>query len=152
MQKLKMTDADYSQLAKVLRKVDFFAPMTVGQLDMILPYILLYEFSAGETVCKQGEEGDAFYVIRDGRMGVKVKNGFLSLGKEVAELGPGDFFGEMALLTREPRAATVKAKELSRVFALTSANFEYVLQQNPGFAAEIKMIADRRKFQTKHES
>jgi CRP-like cAMP-binding protein len=151
MEKLKMTEADYAQLAKVLRKVDFFAPMTIGQLEMILPYILLYSYQAGETVFKQGGEGDAFYIIRDGKVGVSVKKGFFSFAKEVAQLGEGGFFGEMALLTSEARTATVKCVEDARLFVLTSADFQYVLKKNPSFEDEIRKIAERRKFQSKNE-
>lgn len=152
MDKLKMTDADFAKLGKFLRKVDFFAPMTIGQLELILPYILLYQYRAGETICSQGEEGDAFYIVRDGKVGVWVKKGFFSFKKKVADLSAGDFFGEMALVTREPRNATVISEGESRMYVLTSGNFQYVMKKNPAFATELKQIIEMRKFQSKHES
>lgn len=151
MKKMKMTDVDFAQLAKVLRKVDFFAPLTIGQLEMVLPYIMLYAYDTGERICRQGEKGDAFFIIRDGKVDVNVKKGFFSFSKRVATLGQGSFFGETALVTDEPRNATVACAEPSRVFVLTSADFGYVLKKNPQFAAEIKRVAERRKFLLKHK-
>ena len=152
MERMKLGDADFGFLAKVMRKVEFFAPMTIGQLEMILPYILLFRYGAGEKICRQGDEGDAFYIIRDGKVGVFVKKGFFSFSKKVAELTEGMFFGETALVTREPRNATVLCEAPTRVFALTSADFEFVVKKNPTFAAEIEKIAKRRKFLSKHET
>lgn len=145
MEKLKLTDTDYGNLAKNLRKVDFFAPMTIGQLEMILPYILLIRFDPGETVFSQGERGDAFYILYDGSVEVRVKT-FLFFSRAVAVLGAGSFFGEMALLSDEPRNASILAQEETRLFVLLSRDFQYVLKQNPEFAEEMRKIADQRKF------
>src|SRR5688500_5711370 len=145
MEKMTMSEADYGNLARLLRKVEFLAPLTLGQLEVFLPYIMLFRFKAGAKVFAQGDIGDAFYIVYDGKVKVRVKKGWLGFGKEVAALGPGDFFGEMALLAREPRNATVVAEEDSRLFVLTSADFEFILKKNPPFAAEVKRIADRRK-------
>lgn len=152
MKKLKVEPADFSFLARVLKQVEFFAPMTIGQLEMILPYILLYHYDAGEKICRQGDEGDAFYIVRDGKVSVLVKKGFFSFAKVVAELGVGQFFGEMALVTREPRSATVVCEQATRVFVLSAVDFSSVLKQNSQFAEEIQKIVKRRQFLTKHES
>jgi len=145
MEKLQMTDTDYGNLAKSLRKVDFFAPMTIGQLEMILPYILLMRYKPGEKVFSQGDVGDAFYIIYDGSVKVRLKT-FLFFSKAVAELPAGSVFGEMALLSAEPRNATIVAQESTRLFVLLSRDFQYVLKQNPEFAEEMRKIADQRKF------
>jgi CRP-like cAMP-binding protein len=151
VEKLEMAEADFASLGKALRKVDFFAPMTIGQLELILPHVLLYRYKTGETVCRQGEEGDAFYIVRDGKVGVWVKKGFFSFKKKVVDLGAGDFFGEMSLVTREPRNATVICEEPCRMYVLTSGNFQYVLKRNPSFKTELQQIVETRKFQSKHE-
>lgn len=151
MQELKMADADFATLGRSLRKVDFFAPMTIGQLELILPYVLLYQYGEGETVCKQGENGDAFYIVRNGRVGVWVKKGFFSFSRKIAELKEGDFFGEMSLVTREPRNATITCEEPSRFYVLTSGNFQYVLKKNPAFKEELNQIVEMRTFKSKHE-
>ncbi|MFA5140016.1 MAG: cyclic nucleotide-binding domain-containing protein [Elusimicrobiota bacterium] len=152
MRKLKMAEADLAALARLMRKVEFFAPMTIGQLEMILPFILLCEYADGEVVFKQNGEGDAFYIVYDGEVGVRVRKGFFSFSKEVAKLKSGDFFGEMALLTREARTATIVCTRPSKLFVLMAADFDYVLKRNPTFKDEINKIAARRKFLQKHES
>jgi len=145
VEKLEMTDADYGSLAKNLRKVDFFAPMTIGQLEMILPYILLMQYSPGETVFSQGDVGDAFYIVDSGAVSVRVRS-YLIFSRSLAELKSGSFFGEMALLEKEARNATIVAVEQTRLFVLLSRDFQYVLKQNPEFAEEMHKIADKRKF------
>lgn len=151
MEKLTMTDPDFAALAKAMRKVDFFAPLTLGQLEQIIPYIMLCRYQAGETVFSQGDPGDAFYIVLDGSVSVRLKR-FLFLTKTVAQLGPGDFFGEMALLSSDPRSATVVCEADTRLFVLLSADFSFVLKKNPAFAAEMKKVADRRKFMSRSQS
>lgn len=150
MEKLKMGDAEYGELAKVLRKVDFFAPMTIGQMEKVLPYIMLFSYSSDETVFKQGAKGDAFYIVHAGRVAVRIKTGWFWSKKTLTTLGPGDFFGEMALLSSDPRSASVVALEPTRLFVLLQADFQYILEENPAFAQEVQKIAARRKFASSH--
>jgi CRP-like cAMP-binding protein len=152
MNKIAVGDAELANLARMLHKVDFFAPLTVGQLEKVLPYVLLYSYEAGESVFKQGEIGDAFFIVESGEVEVWVKKGWFSSGKLVATLGPGTFFGEMALISREKRNATVKCSAPSRVFALVAADFQFVLKENPQASAEMARIAERRKFDSSHKT
>lgn len=150
MDKLPMSDAEFGALAKVLRKVDFFAPMTIGQMEKVLPYIMLYSYSPDETVFSQGSKGDAFYIVHAGRVAVQIKKGWFSFKKTVTTLGPGDFFGEMALLSSDPRSATVMTLEPTRLFVLLQADFQYILKENAAFEQEVQKIAARRKFTASH--
>ncbi|TPW19612.1 MAG: trk system potassium uptake protein TrkA [Elusimicrobia bacterium] len=150
MEKLTMADADYAALAKVMRKVEFFAPLTLGQLEQIIPYIMLCRYRSGETIFKQGETGDAFYIIKEGSVSVRLKR-LVFLTKTVATLGAGAFFGEMALLSSDPRSATVVSEADTSLFVLLSADFSFVLKQNPAFATEMKKLAERRKFMSRSQ-
>ena len=152
MRKLVLGDAEVGILARMLRKVDFFAPLTVGQVDQVLPHIRLYEYGAGETVFRQGDPGDAFYIVYKGKVSIRIKKGFLSFSQTVASLGDGTFFGEMALISADPRSATVVCDEPTQLFVLVSGDFKFVLAENPATAAEMKRIADRRKFESAHTS
>ncbi|HAH07098.1 MAG TPA: hypothetical protein DCM05_11365 [Elusimicrobia bacterium] len=151
MQKMTMTDQHYRDLARILRKVEFFAPMTMGELERILPYIMLCRFKDGEAVFKQGEEGDAFYILESGKVGVHVKKGFFSFSKKVAELKAGDFFGEMALLSKDKRNATIRCEGETQLFILLSIDFQTVLATNPSFAEDMRKIAERRRFESSHD-
>lgn len=149
MVKLSMGQAEMGLLARALRRVDFFSPLTVGQLDLVLPYIALYGFDAGEKIFGQGEVGDAFYIVHTGKVEILVKGGFFSLRRKVAELGPGSFFGEIALVSQTPRTATVRTLEPTQLFTLVSSDFQFVLKQNPSARAEMERIAARRRFDSK---
>jgi CRP-like cAMP-binding protein len=145
--KLEVGKDDFAALAKTLRGIEFFSPLTVGQLDEVLPYVALYDCDPGEVVFSQGDAGDALYIIYRGRVSVRVKSpGLLGSTKLVSELGGGAFFGEIALLSREPRMATVVCEERTQLFALVSGDFQFVLKGNPALAAQMKRIAERRTF------
>lgn len=149
MNRLEIGASELGVLAGMMRKVEFFTPLTVGQLDKILPAVLLYEFEPGETVFKQGQPGDAFYIVYQGKVDVSIKSGFMGWGsKKVASLGSGTFFGEIALISDAPRNATVRCAEKSLLFTLVARDFAFVLAENPGAAAEMTRIAERRKFET----
>lgn len=139
-------------LARMLRKVEFFTPLTIGQLEEILPHIRLHSYDTGETVFKQGEPGDAFYIVYDGQVSVRIKAGFLGFfPKTVGVLQDGAFFGEIALISNEPRTATIICDKPTQLFCLVATDFQFILKQNPAAAAEMARIGARRKFDTSHQ-
>ena len=150
MKKLAITDTDSIQFTKIVKKIKLFAAMNMGLLEKILNRINYYQCEKGEKVCKQGDPGDAFYVVNEGKLQVSVREAFL-FSRTLAHLGPGDCFGEMALLTRDPRNATVTCEEDSKIFVLMVENFDQVLAENPAFALEIKKLAADRQFELKHK-
>lgn len=149
MQNLKIGSAELGVLARMVRKADFFTPLTVSQLDQVLPHIRLHSFDAGETVFRQGAAGDALYIVYKGSVEVRLKR-FLLLYKTAATLSPGDFFGEIALISAEPRTATVVTVEPTLLFTLISTDFRFILKGNPSLAREMKRLGDRRKFDSSH--
>ena len=149
MQQLEIGAAELGVLANMLRKVEFFSPLTVGQLDKVLPAVMLHSYDKGEAVFRQGEAGDAFYIVYRGGVEVRLRK-LLLLSKTVAKLGPGDFFGEIALVSDAARTASVVCAERTMLFTLVSGDFRFVLQENPAAAAEMKRIAARRQFASAH--
>lgn len=145
MERLPLTEADYAKLAQLLRRVDLFSALTVGQLESILPSVLFYEYRARERVVSQGEPGDALYLIHAGTAEVRSRR-WLLFSRRLAELGPGDFFGEMALLSQERRSATVVCREPCRFFVLLASDFRFILEKDPALAGQMRRTADRRRF------
>jgi potassium-dependent mechanosensitive channel len=123
----------------------------MGLLEKILARINYFQCGRGEKVCKQGDPGDAFYVVAEGRLEVAVREAFF-FSRTLAHLGPGDCFGEMALLAREPRSATVTCEQDSKIFVLMADEFDKVVAENPAFAEEIKKLAANRDFEIKHKN
>ena len=91
-------------------------------------------FAAGRVICKEGETGVGLHIILEGE--VKVLVG----GRTRRRLGPGAFFGEIALLDGGPRSASVVAETPVRTFAITSWNFRSVLKEHPSMP--VKMLEE----------
>ena len=150
MKKLAVTDAETVQFTHIVKKIKFFASMNMGLLEKVLNRISYYQYAKGEKVCRQGEPGDAFCVVNEGKLLVSVREAFL-FSRTLARLGPGDCFGEMSLLNSAPRNATVACEADSKVFVLMRENFDQVLAENPAFALEIKKLAADRRFELDHK-
>lgn len=89
------------------------------------------EVSAGKELTREGETGREFFVIVEGEAEVTKD------GKQVRTLGPGDFFGEIALVAHSPRTASVTAKSDLRFFVLTSQAFWGLLDNQPNVEREV---------------
>lgn len=135
----------------VLRKIDFFTPLTVGQLEQVLPTVMLYAYDAGEKISSRGQKGDAFYIVYKGRVDIKLRH-WMILSKKIATLREGEFVGETALISDEPRNATVTAAEPTMLFTLLADDFKFALTENPGAADEMRRIGKRRKFASDHHA
>lgn len=106
-------------------------------------------YGAGEVIIKAGDPGDSLFVIRGGEVSVKIAAD--GLEKEVATLGEGEFFGEMSLLTGEPRRATVVAKNDAECYVIDRASFQRILQENSKLADEIGKLLSEREMKNKIE-
>lgn len=145
--KVPIGEAEFRWLDKGLRRMGFFSKLDLKILSGILPYMALVGFSKGGTICREGESGDGFYLIYKGTVEV-TKKGW---DKPVAHLKPGEFFGEMALLFKQPRTATVSAVKSSRLFLLHSRDFNRMLKRNPSVARTIREIAEARRMELARE-
>ncbi|MBI3268030.1 MAG: mechanosensitive ion channel [Planctomycetes bacterium] len=137
-----------AQLVQALRKIDFLAPVTEPDLALLSEDLTHEIYAEGERIFAQGEAGQTFYLVWSGRVEVRVKN---DAGQEVvvAELGPGESFGERSILTGEPRAATVYAKEDSDLLELDRASFTLLLKNNPAVGQAMLDLIKRREAETR---
>lgn len=133
-----------AELQQALRRVDFLAPVNDPDLAVLAADVTHDLYAQGERVFAQGEPGQTFYLIRSGRVGVRVKDA-AGVEVEVAELDRGDYFGEMSLLTGEPRKATVVAKEDTELLELDRPSFALLLKNNPALGSAMMEVVKQRQ-------
>ncbi len=102
------------------------------------------EFPAGSVLTKEGDTGDEMFIIQSGK--VKIVKNIGGQEKLLAVLGPGDFFGEMAILLQEPRSADAVVDEDAKILVIKSDTFKEMIKANPEIAYKImKKLAKRIK-------
>ncbi|MEP6760374.1 MAG: MFS transporter [Sporichthyaceae bacterium] len=102
---------------ELLRQLSLFAPLELKSLELVARRLVRVEVPAGAVVIREGDEGDRFYVIESGRAKASYR------GEALRSMGPGDPFGEIALLRDVPRTATVTADEPMVLLALDRQPF-----------------------------
>jgi small-conductance mechanosensitive channel len=117
-----------------LAGVELLAGMAEADLAMLARVSVARRFSPGQTIMAKGETGTTMCIILSGLVAVVMG------GKEVARLAPGQIFGEMALLTGEPRQADVRAVETTRCLEVDREAFRMVLSRNPEIVDRVRGI------------
>jgi CRP/FNR family transcriptional regulator, cyclic AMP receptor protein len=111
--------------------IPLFAGARRRELERISSLCTEITMAEGRPLCREGESGQEFFVLEDGTVTVTVG------GKEVATLGAGDFFGELALLDGGPRTATVTASTEVKVLVLDRREFQALLEEDPIVAVRL---------------
>jgi CRP-like cAMP-binding protein len=109
----------------ILREVFLFRSLDPQNILRIVNASTLVQCSSGEVVVRQGEPEVSLYIILDGSFDVEIN------GQNISQLRRGNHFGEMALLTRQPRSATVRAATNGRVLRLAADDFHRFVQAHP---------------------
>jgi ATP-binding cassette, subfamily B, bacterial HlyB/CyaB len=121
-----------------LKLCTVFAPLSPQEIRDLLGAMKAKDFAANETIIREGESGDAFYLLRSGSARViKESSGHRVLNR----LKAGDSFGELALLTGQPRAATIITDEPSSLFRLEKSEFDRIVATSPKFRDAIVSVA-----------
>jgi CRP/FNR family transcriptional regulator, cyclic AMP receptor protein len=115
----------------LLRGVPLFSRCSARELRSIASIADEVELKEGKQLTKEGERGREFFVILDGNADVRKK------GKKLNALGPGDFLGEVALLTHVPRTATVTATTPIRALVITGPDFRSLLRRTPTIQVKV---------------
>ncbi len=119
----------------LLSNVPLFAGLSRRHLRRIADLAEEMRFGQGRIIVQSGAPGKAFYIIAEGR--AKVVRSVTGSGRAIARLGPGDFFGEMALLDGGPRSASVVAEIPLTAIRLPRGPFRRLLQSEPAVALKI---------------
>ena len=132
-----------SVICEFLKSFPLFADLTPNTLAEVADQMMIHEAQPGDVVIRQGDAGDLFYLIRSGRVDVLISDG--TQERKVAELKEGQYFGEAALITDEPRNATIVAHEPCVFYALGKDNFRAVLETSATFEEELRQALFRRQ-------
>jgi CRP/FNR family cyclic AMP-dependent transcriptional regulator len=116
-----------SALREFLQRTPFFGGLVDEALDRVIGMIEERRFAAGEEVVREGKPGTSMFIIHEGDL-VVCKEGPSGSRVRLVHLGPGDFFGETALIAVQPRTATVVAETPSRLYELTARGLYQLYQ------------------------
>lgn len=136
------------EMGSLLDSVDFFKVLQEEELAALRRKSRYELYAAGEKVCVQGQPGDTFYIIRRGRLQVTAVDSDTGEQFLSAEMRAGQYFGEMALLTGEPRSATVTALTDAELLRLRKEDLRAVFTANPRVEEMISHVLAERKLKT----
>jgi CRP/FNR family transcriptional regulator, cyclic AMP receptor protein len=116
------------ETTEMLRRVPLFSDLDNRELGHVAQSMKRRQFSAGQEIAREGESGVGFFVIQDGNAKVTVH------GDERRRLGPGDYFGEIALIAQSARTASVTAESDLTAYGMTFWDFRPLVEGNASIA------------------
>lgn len=122
----------------LLRRVPIFADLERRELEEVASSLKERTFRAGETIAEEGQGAVGFFIIEEGSARVTVK------GEDRGRLGPGDYFGEIALIAESARTATVIAETDLRCLAMTFWDFRPFVENNGRVAWKMLQALSKR--------
>lgn len=122
----------------LLGQIPIFRPLPPATLDQLASSLIPISATVGTEIVHKGDHGDRFYIVVSGEVEVE------SLGEQVATLGPGEYFGEIALLRDVPRTATVRAKTELELYALERDEFLSAITGHPASAEAADAVVASR--------
>jgi putative ABC transport system ATP-binding protein len=125
---------DALRICEFLKTVDAFKELTPVQLTDVAEKTTKRRYVAGDVIIREGDPGDDFFLISDGNVDV------IRQDREVATLGQGDFFGEAALISGEPRNATVVARTDLEAYVLGKADFRTAIAASASFRDQLYRV------------
>ena len=116
---------------ELLKRVPLFAGCSKSELRELALVADEIDLREGRTLVREGQSGREFFVLIEGTVRVSRK------GRKLTDLGPGDWFGEIALLTKTSRTATVTATSPLRVLVITDRSFRHVVESMPSIGIKV---------------
>jgi CRP/FNR family cyclic AMP-dependent transcriptional regulator len=128
---------------QTLKAVPFFTQLSDRELDVVRAVSTEKSYPKNAVVLTEGEMGDSLYMIQSGKVKVFIGD---EDGREIILkiLGPGDFFGEMSMIDKQPRSASVTTIEASTFLVLSHAAFERCVEQAPRIANMVMRVLAQR--------
>lgn len=128
----------HNQKIDLIRNVPLFSRLSKTELKDLAMLADEIDLRDGKEMTREGHPGREFFVLLEGTADVK-KN-----GRKINTLGPGDFFGEIALVSREPRTATVTATSPVRTLVITDRSFRRLLDESPQVKTKVMEAMAKR--------
>ena len=130
-----------AQIDRLFASLDVFAPLADSDRAALVTASEERLYGRGEAIVRQGEPGESMFVLSGGEVRVTLEPS----GQEVARIGAGAYFGEMSLLTGEPRTATVSAVDDVVLLEITADTFRHLASVNPSVVEQISLEVARRR-------
>ncbi len=140
-------DAELQRRSQALRGVDIFKALSDEEIETLAQRLKPAPFARTEAIARQGGSADWFFLIQEGEAEVRLEEGGRS--RSVARLKPGDFAGEMSLMTGEPRSATIVALSDVLAYRLEREDFKDILKKRPEIAVSISATLAQRQGELK---
>ena len=148
-QRCAMSLGDPWKVEMLKNYVPFFCDLPLRSLRELSPLLSAKLFEPGDEIIKEGDPGDCVYVLVQGEVRVYKKRGDSLLSvielATISDQSEFTYFGELALFTRQPRTASIQAKERSLLFCLDSADFEMFTELVPDFGKRAKLLHEQHK-------
>jgi CRP-like cAMP-binding protein len=138
--------AEIERRLEALSRVGIFSKLSEDERRHLAEHLGYAPFAAGETMTRQGAEAHFLYMVVKGQASVRVASNGRG-ENEVARIGPGEFFGEMGLLTGERRTATIVAVTPVECYRLDKSAFQDLLSQRPEISEQIADLLAKRRME-----
>ena len=126
-----------------LESAELFRHLKPAELKALRQVAMERTFTAGHEIFHQGDDGDGVYVVKAGRVEI---SGFINQDtrRVFSEIGPGDLFGEMAVIEHRPRSATATAAQPTTVYFLPRGELLHLIERSPGLALSLLQVISQR--------
>jgi CRP-like cAMP-binding protein len=149
----RQREQEVREILEKLGRVSLFRALPPGDIQAVVPHVDTVDYPQGAQIFAEGDVGDALYLIEQGEVDLFARSGSdgarapsivdQSAQERIARLGPGEAFGEMALLTGEPRSATVVAASPVSLFRVPKDHFDALVAVSPGLSQAIADLLAR---------
>jgi zinc transporter ZupT len=132
------------ELIELLAKCDLLRHLPPEEIEAILPYVRTRHLDAGATLFHAGDPGDALYIVAKGEVEVLGGGKEAAEARQIAQLGEGHAFGEMALISGGRRTATVRAAEATELVEIAKEDFEHLIATDRQLAHAVHRLSHER--------
>jgi len=141
-------ETDRKGLVKIFRGLELFSGLSDEELFEIFEEMGEAQYFSGQKIITEGDSPDFIFIIKEGEVSITKKK-FLFKTVELGRLHPGDIFGEIAMLSYEPRTATCTATKDTVCFLMFKSTFHYMLKYHPEFKKHVEDLSAQRTLGSK---